>query len=60
VRACRARSAAALAAGVVASAGGGLLTLHGLLRWLGRTGFGVSCVYRVAFAGVILAWLALR
>jgi undecaprenyl-diphosphatase len=52
--------AATLAAGVIASAGVGLLTIHGLLRWLGRAGFGAFCAYRVAFAGVIVAWLALR
>lgn len=49
-----------LAAGVIASAVVGLLTIHGLLRWLGRAGFGAFCAYRVAFAGVIVAWLALR
>ncbi len=51
---------ATLAAGVIASAGVGLLTIHGLLRWLGRAGFGAFCAYRVAFAGAIVAWLALR
>jgi undecaprenyl-diphosphatase len=51
---------AALAAGVIASSVVGLLTIHGLLRWLGRAGFGAFCAYRVAFAGIIVAWLALR
>jgi undecaprenyl-diphosphatase len=51
---------ATLAAGVVSSTLVGLLTIHGLLRWLGRAGFGWFCVYRLAFAGAIIAWLALR
>ena len=28
--------------------------------WFGRADFGASCAYHVAFAGVIVAWLALR
>ena len=51
---------ATFAAGVAASTLVGLLTIHGLLRWLGRAGFGAFCAYRVAFAGAIVAWLALR
>jgi undecaprenyl-diphosphatase len=51
---------ATLVAGVIASALVGLLTIRGLLRWLGRAGFGAFCAYRVAFAGAIVVWLALR
>jgi undecaprenyl-diphosphatase len=51
---------ATLAAGVATSALVGLLAIRGLLRWLGRAGFGVFCAYRVALAAVILAWLALH
>jgi len=51
---------ATLAAGVVTSAAVGLLAIRGLLRWLGRAGFGAFCAYRVALAGLIFAWLALR
>jgi undecaprenyl-diphosphatase len=51
---------ATLAAGVSASALIGLLTIRGLLRWLGRAGFGAFCAYRVAFAAAIVVWLALR
>jgi undecaprenyl-diphosphatase len=51
---------ATLTAGVAASALVGLLAIRGLLRWLGRAGFGAFCAYRVAFAGTIVVWLALR
>jgi undecaprenyl-diphosphatase len=51
---------ATLAAGVATSTLVGLLAIRGLLRWLGRAGFGAFCAYRVAFAGAIVAWLALR
>lgn len=51
---------ATLAAGIVSSAVVGLLAIRGLLRWLARAGFGAFCVYRVALAALILAWLALR
>jgi undecaprenyl-diphosphatase len=51
---------ATLAAGVTTSTLVGLLAIRGLLRWLGRAGFGVFCAYRVAFAGAIVVWLALR
>jgi undecaprenyl-diphosphatase len=49
-----------LAIGMVAAAVVGLLSIRGLVRWLGRAGFGVFCAYRVALAGLILARLALR
>jgi undecaprenyl-diphosphatase len=52
--------AATLATGVVTAAVVGLLTIRGLLRWLTRAGFGAFCLYRVALAALILAWLALR
>ena len=51
---------ATLAAGIASSAVVGLLAIRGLLRWLARAGFGAFCVYRVAFAALIVAWLALR
>jgi undecaprenyl-diphosphatase len=51
---------ATLAVGVLVSAAVGMLAIRGLLRWLGRAGFGVFCAYRVALAGLILAWLALH
>ncbi len=51
---------ATLAAGMATSALVGLLAIRGLLHWLGRAGFGAFCAYRVAFAAVIVAWLALR
>ena len=46
-----------VAAGVLSSAVVGLFAIRGLLKWLGRAGFGVFCVYRVAFALVIVATL---
>ena len=45
---------ATLAIGVAVSAVTGLLAIRGLLRWLGRAGFGVFFVYRAAFALLIL------
>jgi undecaprenyl-diphosphatase len=51
---------ATLVAGVVSSALVGLLAIRGLLRWLGRAGFGAFCAYRVAFAALIVVWLAQR
>jgi undecaprenyl-diphosphatase len=51
---------AALASGMIASAIVGLLAIRGLLRWLGRAGFGVFAVYRVALAAALFAWVALR
>jgi undecaprenyl-diphosphatase len=43
-----------LVTGVVVSAGVGLLAIRGLIRWLGRAGFGTFFVYRAAFAAFIL------
>jgi undecaprenyl-diphosphatase len=51
---------ATLAVGVATSTLIGLLAILGLLRWLGRAGFGAFCVYRVAFAAAIVAWFTLR
>lgn len=45
---------ATLAIGIVVSAVTGLLAIRGLLRWLGRAGFGAFFAYRVAFALLIL------
>ncbi len=50
----------ALAAGVIASAIVGLLAIRGLLRWLGRAGFGLFFAYRAAFAVVIILSLLRR
>jgi len=50
----------ALAVGVATSALVGLLAIHGLIRWLGRAGFGAFFAYRVVLAALILGWLALR
>jgi undecaprenyl-diphosphatase len=44
----------ALAAGIAAAAVIGLLAIRGLIRYLGRAGFGVFFAYRVAFAGFIV------
>ena len=44
----------ALAVGVLTSAIVGLLAIRGLIRWLGRSGFGAFFVYRVALAAVIM------
>jgi undecaprenyl-diphosphatase len=49
-----------LAAGVVSAAVVGVLAIHGLVRWLGRAGFGIFCAYRVALAGLIFLWLAMH
>jgi len=51
---------ATLATGMATSALVGLLAIRGLLRWLGRAGFGAFCAYRVVFAAAIIVWLALR
>jgi undecaprenyl-diphosphatase len=40
--------------GVVTAAVTGFLAIRGLIRWLGRAGFGGFFVYRLALAGVIL------
>jgi len=45
---------ATLAIGVVTAAVTGFLAIRGLIRWLGRAGFGVFFAYRVALAAVIL------
>jgi len=42
-----------LAIGVVSAAVVGFLAIRGLIRYLGRSGFGVFFAYRVAFAGLI-------
>jgi undecaprenyl-diphosphatase len=49
-----------LAVGVITAAVAGLLSIKGLIRWLGRAGLGVFCAYRVALAGLLFVWLALR
>jgi undecaprenyl-diphosphatase len=49
-----------LAVGTITAAVVGLLTIKGLVHWLGRAGFGAFCAYRVALAGLIFARLALR
>lgn len=47
-----------IAIGVVSAAVVGLLAIRGLIRWLGRAGFGVFAVYRVALALVIVVqWI---
>ena len=51
---------AALAAGVLSAAVVGLIAIRGLLRWLGRAGFGAFFAYRVAFALVIVASIMRR
>lgn len=43
-----------LAVGMVSAAVVGLLAIRGLIRWLGRAGFGVFFAYRVLFAAFIL------
>jgi undecaprenyl-diphosphatase len=43
-----------LAIGVVSAAVTGFLAIRGLIRWLGRAGFGVFFAYRVALAALIL------
>jgi undecaprenyl-diphosphatase len=46
--------AATLAIGVVTAAVTGFLAIRGLIRWLGRAGFGVFFAYRLVLAAVIL------
>jgi len=46
--------AVTLAIGVVSAAITGFLAIRGLIRWLGRAGFGVFFAYRLALAAVIL------
>jgi undecaprenyl-diphosphatase len=45
---------ATLLVGVVSAAVTGFLAIRGLIRWLGRAGFGVFFVYRLALAAVVL------
>jgi undecaprenyl-diphosphatase len=52
-------SAAVLAAGVLTSAVVGLLTIRGLMRWLGRAGFAAFFIYRVALA-LLIVWSLAR
>lgn len=52
-------SIAALAAGVVTAAVVGLLTIRGLMRWLGKAGFAAFFAYRVAFA-LLIVWSLVR
>ena len=50
----------ALVVGIATSAIVGLLAIRLLIRYLGRSGFAVFFVYRVAFAGLILWRLVAR
>jgi undecaprenyl-diphosphatase len=45
-----------VAIGVVTSALVGWLAIHGLLRWLGRAGFGAFLMYRLLLAAIIAAY----
>ncbi|MBI1797038.1 MAG: undecaprenyl-diphosphate phosphatase [Candidatus Eisenbacteria bacterium] len=49
-----------LAIGVAVAAITGFIAIRGLIRWLGRSGFGVFFAYRVALALVIVFALARR
>ena len=49
--------ASTLAIGVVSAAITGFFAIRGLIRWLGRAGFGVFFVYRLGLAAVILFYL---
>lgn len=53
-------SPAVIAAGVLSAAIVGWLAIGGLLRLLGRAGFGSFCVYRLALAGVILVFVLVQ
>ena len=46
--------ATTLAIGVASAAITGFFAIRGLIRWLGRAGFGVFFVYRLVLAAVIL------
>jgi len=49
-----------VAIGVATSAIVGVLAIHGLIRWLGRAGFGAFFVYRAALALVVVVqWMRL-
>ena len=52
--------AATLAIGVATAAVTGFLAIRGLLRWLGRAGFGVFFAYRVAVALAIVVFMMRR
>ena len=43
-----------VAIGVVSAAVIGFLAIRGLIRWLGRAGFGVFFAYRLFLAAIIL------
>ena len=47
-----------LAIGVAVAAITGFFAIRGLIRWLGRSGFGPFFAYRAAFAGLILLFVA--
>jgi undecaprenyl-diphosphatase len=47
---------ASLAAGVIASAVVGLITIRALIRWLGHAGFGAFLIYRAALAVALFAY----
>lgn len=50
---------AVVAIGAATSAIVGVLAIRGLIRWLGRAGFGAFCAYRVGLA-IVIALYALR
>jgi undecaprenyl-diphosphatase len=52
-------SATTLAIGVVTAAVVGLLAIRGLIRWLGRAGFGAFFAYRAALA-IVIVWVSAR
>ncbi len=52
--------AATIAIGVASSAIVGLLAIRGLLRWLGRAGFGAFFLYRAVIAIILLLWAGAR
>jgi undecaprenyl-diphosphatase len=52
-------SVSVLAAGVLTSAVVGLITIQGLMRWLGRAGFAAFFIYRVALA-LLIVWSLAR
>jgi undecaprenyl-diphosphatase len=49
-----------LAIGVACAAVTGFIAIRGLISWLGRAGFGVFFLYRLAFAALILVSLGRR
>lgn len=52
--------ASTIAIGVASSAIVGLLAIRGLLRWLGRAGFGAFFLYRAGVAVILLVWAGTR